>query len=277
MGETCVPLYPQRIVTLDGFGLDTVLALGVTPVGSANPFSSYLNDRLTGVPLLGRPQQPSIEKILLLKPDLILAFSWYHKAIYPKLAQIAPTVMYDFNHGREVRDIVSFIGQTIGKSDVATTVLANYDQRLAKFRAAIGDRLKQTTVSLIRLHQLGIGMMQRGSFPGHILEEAGISRPAQQQYIDIHKEKGVWRHVQINISHEQISDVDADVLFVFGDRGASNSEQRLQGLKSDPLWSQLSVVQQNRVYEVPEYWGCCGLVAANHVVDDLFKYFVEQP
>lgn len=119
--------------------------------------------------------------------------------------------------------------------------------------------------------------MQQGSFSGYILEEAGISRPASQQYIDIHKEKDPWRHVQINISHERIPDVDADVLFVFGDRGAANSEQRLQALKADPLWSQLKVVQQNRVHEVPECWDCCGLMAANRVVNDLFKYFAEQP
>uniref|UniRef100_A0ACD5GN64 Uncharacterized protein n=1 Tax=Desertifilum tharense IPPAS B-1220 TaxID=1781255 RepID=A0ACD5GN64_9CYAN len=53
MGETCVPLNPQRIVTLDGFGLDALLALGVQPVGAANPFSSYLDDRLVDIPLLG--------------------------------------------------------------------------------------------------------------------------------------------------------------------------------------------------------------------------------
>ncbi|MGI0484063.1 ABC transporter substrate-binding protein [Pantanalinema rosaneae CENA516] len=276
MGETCVPLHPQRIVTLDGFGLDTVLALGIQPVGAANPFSPYLDDRLVGVSLLGRPQQPSIEKILLLKPDLILAFSWYHQALYSQLSQIAPTVVYDFNHGRDVREIVRLIGQTLGKSAIATTILANYDQRLAAFRAKIGDRLQQTTVSLIRLHQLGIGMMQRGSFPGNILEEAGIARPANQQYYDIHKEDGVWRHVQINISHEHLPDVDADVLLVFGDSGNANAQQRLTALKKDPLWSQLNVVQQNRVYEVPAYWGCCGLIAANRVVDDLFKYLLGE-
>ncbi|MCD8488894.1 MAG: iron-siderophore ABC transporter substrate-binding protein [Desertifilum sp.] len=273
MGETCVPLNPQRIVTLDGFGLDALLALGVQPVGAANPFSSYLDDRLVDIPLLGRPQEPSLERIVMLKPDLILAFSWYHQPLYDRLSQIAPTVVYDFNHGREVREIVQFIGQTIGQPEKAAQVLADYDRRLAALRA---NMTSPPTVSLIRIHQQGVGLMQRGSFPGYILEQAGLSRPANQQGIEIDKENGVWRHIQINISKEQIAEVDADVLFVFNDVDPS-SEQRLQQMKTDPLWSRLDVVQRDRVYEVPAYWGCCGLIAANRVVDDLWKYVVEQP
>ncbi|NES98848.1 MAG: iron-siderophore ABC transporter substrate-binding protein, partial [Desertifilum sp. SIO1I2] len=157
MGETCVPLNPQRIVTLDGFGLDALLALGVQPVGAANPFSSYLDDRLVDIPLLGRPQEPSLERIVMLKPDLILAFSWYHQPVYDRLSQIAPTVVYDFNHGRDVQEIVRFIGQTLGKSETATQVLADYDGRLAAFRATM---TRPPTVSLIRIHQQGVGLMQ---------------------------------------------------------------------------------------------------------------------
>ncbi|NES98869.1 MAG: ABC transporter substrate-binding protein, partial [Desertifilum sp. SIO1I2] len=158
-------------------------------------------------------------------------------------------------------------------TETATQVLADYDGRLAAFRATM---TRPPTVSLIRIHQQGVGLMQRGSFPGYILEQAGLSRPANQQGIEIDKENGVWRHIQINISKEQIAEVDADVLFVFNDVDPS-SEQRLQEMKTDPLWSRLSVVQRDRVYEVPAYWGCCGLIAANRVVDDLFKYVVEQP
>ncbi|PSB23096.1 iron-siderophore ABC transporter substrate-binding protein, partial [filamentous cyanobacterium CCP2] len=44
-----------------------------------------------------------------------------------------------------------------------------------------------------------------------------------------------------------------------------------------PLWSTLSAVQQGRVYEVPGYWIGDGPIAANAVIDDLFKYLVETP
>jgi ABC-type Fe3+-hydroxamate transport system substrate-binding protein len=51
----------------------------------------------------------------------------------------------------------------------------------------------------------------------------------------------------------------------------------LARLKADPLWSRLKAVQQNHVYEVPGYWIGFEPIAANAVVNDLFKYLVDTP
>ncbi|NJM74023.1 MAG: hypothetical protein HC862_30180 [Scytonema sp. RU_4_4] len=85
MGETCIPLKPQRIVTLaPEKNLDPLVALGIKPIG----FTSYFMKRdkrgglfgaswnsISGAQYVGTPYQPSLEKILMLKPDLILSYS----------------------------------------------------------------------------------------------------------------------------------------------------------------------------------------------------------
>ncbi|MDJ0593425.1 MAG: hypothetical protein QNJ72_26140 [Pleurocapsa sp. MO_226.B13] len=50
----------------------------------------------------------------------------------------------------------------------------------------------------------------------------------------------------------------------------------MKQLKADPLWSKLNAVQQGKVYDVPSYWIGMGPIAANLVLDDLFKYLVEK-
>jgi hypothetical protein len=50
----------------------------------------------------------------------------------------------------------------------------------------------------------------------------------------------------------------------------------LQSVKTDPLWLQLTAVQQGRVYEVPGYWIGSGILAANAVLDDLERYLVSR-
>ncbi|UKO96864.1 hypothetical protein [Nostoc sp. UHCC 0870] len=43
-----------------------------------------------------------------------------------------------------------------------------------------------------------------------------------------------------------------------------------------PLWKQLNAVQAGKVYKVENsYWGGSGYIAANLVLDDLFKYLVK--
>lgn len=275
MGKTCVPKNPQRVVTLDAFSLDTALALGVKPVGSAKPFSSYLEDQLEGVRIIGTPQQPSLEFILALKPDLILGFTWYNQQIYNQLSEIAPTVISDYKSGEDTKKIVQLIGAALGKKEAAQAIIDRYYDRLNEFKAKMGQRLKQTEVSIVRIQSNGFGLLQRGSFAGTILEEAGLSRPPQQQYLQA-SSPGNWNHIQINISNERIPDMDADVLFVAVPNEPS-TEQRLNQLKTDPLWSELNVVKQNKVYEVPSYWLIGGPIALDRVVDDLFKYLIESP
>lgn len=101
MGATKVPVNPQRIVTLDG-AIENVLALGGKPVvtvlnGSLDEQPAYLRGSLADVKLLGSFEQPNLEKILALKPDLILGEKGISENIYPQLSQIAPTVLAEYN------------------------------------------------------------------------------------------------------------------------------------------------------------------------------------
>jgi iron complex transport system substrate-binding protein len=49
----------------------------------------------------------------------------------------------------------------------------------------------------------------------------------------------------------------------------------LKELQNDPLWSCLEAVQQDQVYPVGSHWIISGSLAAQAMIDDLFKYLVE--
>lgn len=80
LGQVEIPLHPQRIAVLDGEGflLDSLLALGIKPVGilrcSNCVHSDAYDEFVSDVPVVGS-EQPSLEKILSLKPDLILGYA----------------------------------------------------------------------------------------------------------------------------------------------------------------------------------------------------------
>ncbi|MHC5771001.1 MAG: ABC transporter substrate-binding protein [Nostoc sp.] len=77
MGETCIPLNPQRIVILRGEPILHVLALDVKPIIAVFGFeelfnSPYIKNRLNGIEaILTSNSGPSFEKLLLLKPDCV--------------------------------------------------------------------------------------------------------------------------------------------------------------------------------------------------------------
>lgn len=99
MGETCIPRNPQRIVTLWISTFSSTLALGVKPIAyvwiPGEPFPKHLRDKVDGVEFVGSLNEPNLEKILLLKPDLILSNTRLQN-IYKPLTEIAPTVVLDY-------------------------------------------------------------------------------------------------------------------------------------------------------------------------------------
>lgn len=69
---------------------------------------------------------------------------------------------------------------------------------------------------------------------------------------------------------------DGDVMFVVAYGAKETGERDLSILQKKPLWKTLKAVQQNRVYYVdPTIWRARTLLAADAVIDDLFKYLVN--
>lgn len=72
-GTTEIATKPERVVVLDTGELDSVLSLGITPVGmtttkGANPVPSYLADKVKDVERVGTINELNIEAIAALKP-----------------------------------------------------------------------------------------------------------------------------------------------------------------------------------------------------------------
>ncbi|MDJ0596406.1 MAG: hypothetical protein QNJ72_41600 [Pleurocapsa sp. MO_226.B13] len=78
------------------------------------------------------------------------------------------------------------------------------------------------------------------------------------------------------LSEERLSVLDTDILFLTADDD-EKSQKELADWQQKPLWNQLKVVQNKQVYLVNyEIWRGGNPIAANLVIDDLYKYLVEK-
>jgi iron complex transport system substrate-binding protein len=268
MGETCVPLSPQRVITLDSVG--NALALGTIPVGSwIDPqILSYPKDDITAITHIFSAGEPNLEKILTLKPDLILGSS-YQKAIYNQLTRIAPTVLAKYQTNEDWKQVLIKQAEALGKREDAKQLMVDYDARLKRFRAQMGDRLQQIQISVVRIYPEGFVLYTNDGFASTILQDAGLSYPS------VHDQ-----HKNLLISKERIQDIDADIVLIWSYSNNPTIEQTIQStlknLKNDPLWLQLRAVYRGKVYDVPSYWIGDSILEANAVIDDLFKYLAED-
>ncbi|MEH1836567.1 MAG: iron-siderophore ABC transporter substrate-binding protein [Nostoc sp.] len=277
MGETLVPVSAQKIVALDPFLAEDALALGVKLLGAPQKNLLELqpcDDQCLNIKDIGwRPT--NIERITALKPDLILGSTIDNKETYELLSHIAPTVLYKYSF-EEWKDTFIQTANALSKTELAEMVLAKYYARLTQFKAKMGNRLQKTVVSFLSPRPEIMVVFTKKSFSGLILKEAGVARPTSQMS-DKEATPGKGGNIAYNLSRELLEDVDGDVLFVSPTSTANTTSQKvLQKLRSEPLWSKLKVVQQGKVYLVRDYWICCGSIAANRVLDDLFKYLLNE-
>ena len=97
LGTTKVPKNPKRIVVLELSFVDALHHLPSRPLGIADDnkkdmIEQLVNEKVNYTYICGTRQQPNLEVISSLKPDLIIAdVQQRHKAIYKDLQQIAPT------------------------------------------------------------------------------------------------------------------------------------------------------------------------------------------
>ncbi len=183
LGETCVPAQSQRVIALSVPTLGDALALGVKPIASIVYFDNpppYLAKHLESIEILGKEEQPNIEKILALKPDLIVGIKYSTEAIYNQLSQIAPTVVDDWEGYPSWRDHFNFVAEVLGKTEEAKQVWANYHQRIDSLKTALGDRLQDLEISFVHICCGTIDIDLKNSFNGSILAELGVRRPPAQ-------------------------------------------------------------------------------------------------
>lgn len=265
MGETCVPENVTRVVALETGELDSAVALGVAPVGAGSwlaandPWPAYLESALQETTYVGLSDEPNLEALVALQPDLILGSRLRHEALYEQLSRIAPTVFSE-SVGVVWKENLLLHGEALGRPAEAQALLDAYEARTQAFGAALGD--ERPEVSIVRFMPGEIRLYQKASFVGTVLEDAGLPRPASQAVDDF----------AATITEEGVPEIGGDLIFttVYG----PDDETSYSTVTEGPLWRNLDAVQAGNVYRVPEdHWMLgIGVGAANRILDDLEAY-----
>jgi iron complex transport system substrate-binding protein len=263
MGRTEIPERPERVVVLDTGELDSVLSLGVRPVGAvttavSEDFLSYLAEGAADVERVGTIAEPNLEAIAALQPDLILSNKVRHADLYDQLSRIAPTVFAE-RVGAVWKDNFGLAAEALGLEDDAASALADYERDAAARGEAIGDP-SGTTVRPLRFVAGAIRAYQAQSFIGTVLADIGLDQ--------VELPTGEVPTFA-EISAEELTSADADIVLHSSYGPAEDSGAA--GVLGGPLWPRLGAVQAGRAYPVEDdvFFTGIGLTAATLIVADL--------
>ncbi len=258
-----------RVVTLFQGATDTAVALGVAPVGVVEswqdkPIYPYLRTALANAQVVGLETQPSLEHIVLLEPDVIVASRFRHARIEPLLARIAPVVMLDDIY--RFRQTLSVMAEALGREQQRRELITQLNHRIQHLRARLHtrfDRRWPLTVSLLDIRANEVRSYLASSFGGSVLEALGFrwnetSRSANGVSLKL---SGV----------ESLPAVDADVFFVILHSRSAAVRAHYQRLQAHPLWQRMAAPTRKQVREVDAVaWVLSGgILGVMHMLDDI--------
>ncbi|GAA3401226.1 iron-siderophore ABC transporter substrate-binding protein [Paenibacillus hodogayensis] len=272
MGETTVKGTPKRVVVLVNDAVEAALDLGIKPVGmvrawGTDPMYAHLKDQLKDVQIVGDENQPNLELIAALKPDLIIGNKLRQEKVYEQLSRIAPTV---FSTRTNSDTFINYkvYAEALNKKAEGDKKLAAFDKRAEELRKQLGDKIN-TKVSLVRFY-VGdkVRIYYNDTFPGGILQKVGLKRPAAQ-------DKETFADI---IGKERLPEADGDILFYFtllDDKGETTKTEN--DWLQDPLWKNLDVAKKGKAIKVDDgIWNSSGgIISANLMLDDLNKFLLK--
>ncbi|URZ01567.1 iron-hydroxamate ABC transporter substrate-binding protein [Clostridium felsineum] len=262
-GPIKVPKHPKRIVALNGSTSGDIMKLGGNIVGVekysiANPlYKKYLKNATT-------VSDEDLEKIIKLKPDLIIAGSTDKNL--DKLSKIAPTVSYTYNK-LSYLDQITEIGKLINKEKEANEWVNNFKKRALEAGQKIKNKIgKDSTITILggdnkQLYVFG-NNWGRGS--EIIYQAMGLKMP--KKVMDTALKPGYYV-----ISSEVLPQYIGDYLIYIKETESNNS------FKNTDTYKNIPAVKNNRVLEVEAskfYFN--DPISLDYELDTFINYFLAN-
>jgi iron complex transport system substrate-binding protein len=231
---------PQRIVALTPFTANTLVKLGVKPVGIGQSLGGQerFSPKLKGVPVLplSHPNGPNLEQLASLDPDLVFSSQTWAKG-NESMGDLGIRVLIQepFRlNGAFAQTRV--IGGLVGKRKQAEALAASMKREVAQARKGIEQH---PTVMLI----LGVGRTPftflPNSWGGDMIVKAG----GELLTGGVTSSSGFER-----ISDEVVVAEDPDVIIAVPHANEEDIPSLTEYLRSNPAWSTTSAVRNERIY-----------------------------
>lgn len=231
---------PKRIVALTPFGANTLVKLGVTPVGIGQTLGGQdrFSPKLKQVEVLplSHPNGPNLEQLASLDPDLVLSTPTWAKG-NESMGDLGIRVLI-----REPRDVAGAYSQTlaignlVGRHKQAEALVESMKKSVAEARKGIEEH---PTVMVI----LGVGRTPftflANSWGGDLVSKAG----GKLLTGGVESSSGFER-----ISDEVVVAEDPDVIVAVPHANEDDIPSLTEYLRTNPAWASTSAVRDGRIY-----------------------------
>ncbi|WP_196593715.1 ABC transporter substrate-binding protein [Pectinatus sottacetonis] len=237
---------PERIVALSTSFLEPLHAVKAPVVGcpsSKMGVPAYYKD----LPKVGAVYNINIEKVVGLKPDLVIAMKGMNDKFVSTLeSNNIPVIVLDMKSYDQVKHCVALFAQITGEKEKGTAVNQKMDREIK----LIKDKLPKETKKVAILHSTAqdVTVQLDGSIAGSVAKMLGFTNVAS----DIKSPDGGNESAPYSL--EVLVKKDPDVIFVtsMGDLKTIKKAMK-DNVENNAAWHTLRAVKEGHIYYLPQH------------------------
>lgn len=224
---------PQRIISIAPNITEIIAALNASDrlVGRTE-YCDY-PESIKGVESIGSLMEPNIEKIVALKPDVVIASTHFKKESLEKLEQlnIKVVVLYGPESFDGAYDTIQKIGQIIGEADAANNIVVGMKKKVDEVASKVRDAKKPKVYYVISYGKFGDYTAGKGTFIDKAIELAGG--------INVASDAEGWKY-----SIEKLIKNDPDIII------CSKYYDTKTGISNTPGYKDLRAIKEGKLLEI---------------------------
>lgn len=285
LGEQTIEGTPKRIVSLEWTYAENLLALGVQPVGVADldGFDQWVNidkEFDDSVKDVGTRQEPNLEAISRLNPDLIIAVKFRHEQYLDKLKEIAPVVTFApygekaiQDHYQNMIDELDTVAKIVNKEDEAeqaVTDLNNFvdEQKQRVVDAGLEGSKYVATQAFTAQNTPTIRLFTGNSIVAKLMSKLGFENAYSTDKAEVYGYSEVTVEALQNFQED-----DLQFLYIVQEEDNIFENQ----LKGKAVWENLSFVESGNTHQLPgDTWTFGGVLSAEVLTKQLVDAMVKE-
>lgn len=236
---------PVKRVVIAGSleSMEDAKLLGIKPIGASTVGGTFpelfkvITAKTEGI---GEKTEPNLEKILKLKPDVILGSTKFPPATIKKLDKVQTTIPVS-HVSSDWESNLLLLGELTGKSEKAKSIISDYQKDLKQAKETLKDKSNNKTAVILRIRQGDLYVYPEDVyFNSTLYGDLGFTAPS-----DIKKAKA-----QAMISLERLGELNPDYIFVqFSQEENSSNPNALKDLEENKIWNSLKAVKNGHINE----------------------------
>ena len=236
---------PERIVVTSASFLEPLYAVGGSVVGRPES-KTKVPPEAKEVPRIGRVYQIDAEKVIALKPDLVILNKGMNEKLIDTLnANYIKTLVLDMKSYEDVKREIGIFAALTGEKEKGEALVQKMDADIDAVRTSIPQEKKR--VAIIHSTGQGLSVQLNGSIAGSIAVMLGWENTAAgMPALDKNPDAAPY-------SMETLVAQNPDIIFVtsMGEEAEIRASMEAMFAES-PAWQSVGAIRDGRVYYLPQ-------------------------